>query len=167
VRLFVAVWPPKAVIQEISRLPRPDASGVRWTTTDQWHVTLRFLGEVTAPDETIDALRGASLPPANARIGDVVRRLGPNVLCVDVQGLGQLAEAVTEATATIGRPPEARTFRGHLTLGRASKRGADLRPLAGAPVAPLEFVVRSVAVVQSHLGRPGARYQTLVEVPCH
>ena len=45
-RLFVAVWPPVDVVERLSELPRPAVDGVRWTTPDQWHVTIRFLGEV-------------------------------------------------------------------------------------------------------------------------
>jgi 2'-5' RNA ligase len=50
VRLFVAVWPPNDVVDVLADLPRPDVAGVRWTTQGQWHVTLRFLGQVAADD---------------------------------------------------------------------------------------------------------------------
>ncbi len=49
-RLFVAVWPSAAVVDELRGLERPARPGVRWTTADQWHVTLRFLGEMEDPD---------------------------------------------------------------------------------------------------------------------
>jgi 2'-5' RNA ligase len=166
VRLFVAVWPPAPVLEEISRLPRPPTAGVRWTTSDQWHVTLRFLGELASSEEVVEALSATSPASVEAQLGDVVRRLGSGVLCVDVHGLGPLAEAVIAATAMMGRPPEARPFHGHLTLARAARRGPDLRRLAGAPVQPCRFAVHAVAVVRSHLGRAGARYETVAEVPC-
>jgi 2'-5' RNA ligase len=165
-RLFVAVWPPSLVLEEIARLPRPVVPDVRWTTRDQWHVTLRFLGEVASFEEVVESLSATSLPVAEAELGQVVRRLGSGVLCVDVHGLGPVAEAVTTATAAMGRPPESRAFHGHLTLARAGRRGPDLRSLAGTPVQPSRFAVRLVAVVQSHLGRAGARYETVAEVPC-
>jgi 2'-5' RNA ligase len=167
VRLFVAVWPPPPVVAELARLPRPETAGVRWTTSDQWHVTLRFLGEVGSPDGLEASLRAATLPAADAALGSALRRLGQGVLCVDVGGLDLLAQAVIGATAAIGRPPEARPFHGHLTVARASRRGSELRALAGSPVGQLTFQVRAVAVVRSHLGRSGARYETLTEVACH
>ena len=166
-RLFVAVWPPAPVLSEVGRVARPAAPGLRWTTADQWHVTLRFLGEVPELGPVVNALEHATLPVADAQLAASVRRLGPSVLCVDVQGLGQLADAVTAATAAIGRRPEARRFHGHLTLARSSRRGPDLRRLSGAEIVPLRFPVRSVAVVRSHLGRAGARYETVAEVPCN
>jgi 2'-5' RNA ligase len=43
-RLFVAVWPPAGVVETLQALERPDIPRLRWTTPEQWHVTLRFLG---------------------------------------------------------------------------------------------------------------------------
>lgn len=164
-RLFVAVWPPPEVIDTVAALPRAAVDGVRWTARDHWHVTLRFLGEVPAAEPVIAALEGAPLPATGAQLGDTVRRLGRGVLCIDVHGLDELAEVVTTATAGMGRPPESRPFHGHVTVARASRRGVDLKPLAGDRVEPHQFAVRTVAVVQSQLGRGGARYETLHEVP--
>ena len=45
-RLFVAVWPPPEVLDLVAEMDRPALAGVRWTTRDQWHVTLRFLGRM-------------------------------------------------------------------------------------------------------------------------
>ena len=44
-RLFLAVWPSPEVVDVLRALPRPDTPGVRWSTEDQWHVTVEFLGE--------------------------------------------------------------------------------------------------------------------------
>jgi 2'-5' RNA ligase len=46
VRCFVAVWPPDDVLDDLAALPRPAATYARWSTRDQWHVTLRFFGEL-------------------------------------------------------------------------------------------------------------------------
>ena len=43
-RLFIAVWPPPDVVEQVAALPRPPVAGLRWTEPEQWHVTLRFLG---------------------------------------------------------------------------------------------------------------------------
>jgi 2'-5' RNA ligase len=190
VRLFVAVWPPPEVLDEIAGIARPAAPGVRWTTADQWHVTLRFLGEMETPGPVVDALTAVALPSADGILGEVVQRLGRGVLCVAVDGLDSLAGAVTSATAAIGRPPEPRPFHGHLTIARdrgargargargtgtggerdtrdtQGARGTDLRHLAGARLASHCFTVSSVAVVRSQLGGTGARYETLAEVAC-
>jgi 2'-5' RNA ligase len=162
VRLFVAVVPPDDVLDAVAALDRPPHAGVRWTTRDQWHVTLRFLGDVPDPAPVAAALDSAPLPPATgpaptATVGPEVTTLGRQVLCLPVAGLDDLAATVIAATAGHGRPPEDRPFRAHLTLARA--RRASLRPLAGAPLAA-RFPVAAIRLVRSHLGgRAGPRYE--------
>jgi RNA 2',3'-cyclic 3'-phosphodiesterase len=163
VRLFVAVVPPPDVLAAVARLPRPDVPGVRWSTRDQWHVTLRFLGEVDDPDAVVAALESADLAPAAATLGPGVAVLGRSVLVIPVAGLDDLAASVVAATSALGRPPEDRAFRGHLTLARA-RRGASVRGparrLADDEVAAT-FPVGEVRLVRSRLGPDGARYDDL------
>jgi len=157
VRLFVAVVPSGPALAEVARLDRPEAPGVRWTTPDQWHVTLRFLGEVEDPGPVAAALDDAALAVATGSLGPRVAALGSAVLMVPVTGLDALAGAVVSATADVGRPPGDRPFRGHVTLARA-RRGASVRRLAGAPVTA-SFRVDEVRLVRSRLGPGGARYE--------
>ena len=123
-RLFVAVWPPEEVVARLAALPRPDQPGVRWTTRDQWHVTLRFLGEAD-PADAAGRLARAVLEPAAARLGPRVGTLGAEIVAVPVAGLDDLAAA---ADAVLDDPPD-RRFRGHVTLARV-RRGRR-RPDAG------------------------------------
>ena len=51
-RLFVAIAPPPAVLDELDALVGPlreSRLDLRWTNREAWHVTLAFLGQV---DET-------------------------------------------------------------------------------------------------------------------
>ena len=160
-RLFVAVWPPSEVADALAALPRPVLPGLRWTTPDQWHVTLRFLGTV-AVDDAVEAFRRIELGrPAVATLGPVVGRFGSRVLQVPVTGLEALAAATVGATAALGKAPADRSFTGHLTLARVRRPGAvDLRPLTGAPVSG-RWVVGELTLVRSHTAAAGARYQVL------
>ena len=164
-RLFVAVAVPGDVLDLIADLPRPAREGLRWTTRDQWHVTLRFLGTVDDPEAVVDALEDAALgrcAPCEAVLGPRVEALSSRVLSVPVAGLDDVAAAVVEATAGLGRPPEDRPFRGHLTLARVSRGTA--RRLAGSVVGrPISarFAVPDVRLVRSHLGPRGARYEDI------
>ena len=158
VRLFVAVRPPDAVLDAVDALGRPERPDVRWTTRPQWHVTLRFLGEVADPGPVAAALDAAPLTGCEATLGPAVARLGRGVVMVPVGGVETLAGEVVAATASIGRPPERRPFAGHLTLARV--RRGPLRDLVGEPV-DLRFPVVDVRLVRSHQGRGGARYQDL------
>ena len=174
-RLFVAVWPPPWALDAVAALARPEHPGLRWTTPDQWHVTLRFLGEVAEPGPTLRAVEAgapalravaAATGPGGVRatMGPAVAVLGRHVLVVPVAGLEPLAGAVVAATAGVGEAPPDRPFRGHLTLARA-RRGAEVGPraLAGAPVQGL-WPVTELTVVRSHLSSGGARYEVVHRV---
>jgi 2'-5' RNA ligase len=168
-RLFVAVWPDGAALDEIAALHRPELAGVRWTTRDQWHITLRFFGEVEDADPLVRALTSAvdRIPPVTAVMGPRVIRVG-NMLWAPVEGLVEIASVVVGATSSLGSPPEDRPFRGHVTLARQRSRGRGglgaVRSGQGH-----EFVgswtVRSVDLVRSHLGSGGARYESIAELP--
>ncbi len=132
-RLFVAVWPPAEVLDAIEALERPRLAGLRWTTRDQWHVTLRFFGRIDEVAPVRAALSRVTLPgdpeapgPPVAVAGPATRRLGSSILALPVAGLEGLAASVVAATATLGEPPPGRPFSGHLTLareGRGRRRG--------------------------------------------
>jgi 2'-5' RNA ligase len=163
-RLFVAVWPPDDVLEVVAALPRPEVAGLRWTTRDQWHVTLRFFGSVEV-DEALEALQGMSAEATVAELGPETGRFGKRILHVPVAGLGAVGNAVIRATKKIGRPPEDRPFSGHLTLARARdrRRGVDLRSLCGVPIAA-SWPVTEVCLVESHLSPKGANYEVVASV---
>jgi 2'-5' RNA ligase len=159
-RLFVAVWPSRHVIGSLRRLPRLDHPQVRWTTERQWHVTLRFHGDVDDPTPVGDALEAGlvAVAPAVATAERRARRYGPGALGVPVHGLDELATAVEAATARWGTA-RGRPFRGHLTLARCRGRVPAAAMATGLPA--LRWDVDEVALVRSHLDRAGARYETL------
>ena len=163
-RLFVAVWPPDDVLDLIAGLPRPEFDGLRWTTRDQWHVTLRFFGSAEVEDASA-ALESVSASATTAVLGPETGRFGKGILHVPVAGLDAVAKAVVHATKRVGKPPEPRPFSGHLTLARARdrRRGVDLRSLAGQPV-HAEWPVREVCLVESHLSSKGANYEVVQTV---
>jgi 2'-5' RNA ligase len=163
-RLFVAAVPPAAVLDRVAALPRPEVEGLRWTTRDQWHVTLRFLGRVTDVDAVSAAVEAVTISRCEARIGPEVGRFGRRVLHVPVAGLDDLAAAVVAGTAAVGEPPEDRPFAPHLTLARSrARRGIDLRALTGEPI-EAAWPVEDICLVESRLHPDGARYETLRRV---
>jgi 2'-5' RNA ligase len=165
-RLFVAVWPPETVVAGLTALPRKDQRGVRFVHPENWHITLRFLGDAD-PDEVIDtlgdtALGDTRLPPARARLGPAVDIIAERALVIPVDGLDALAGQVTQCTKQIGEPPRKR-FVGHLTLARL-KSHVPMPGALGALVSA-EFDVEQIALVQSRLDPQGARYETIETWP--
>lgn len=194
-RLFIAVHPPGGILDQVAQLvggfgvtgvDEPDGSmadpdaqaewrgqrsargSIRWTTRSQWHVTLRFLGDVPDPDDVMSALERADLASVGwveASMGPAVERLGRGVLCVPVAGLDTLAVAVIEATAHIGQPPDPRPFHGHLTLARLPRKGrVDTSSWVGRAIAA-SWPVEAVHLMRSHTHSHGARYETLHATP--
>lgn len=157
-RLFVAAWLPADVVEELEDIERPPRNGVRWTAPDQWHVTLRFFGEVSPP-VAMAALEHLSAAAAHAEVGPALARFGRGYLALPVRRLNDLAAAVVNATAEVGEPPDDRPFRGHLTLARLRPR-ANVGGLAGTPFSA-GFLVTEVALVHSELHADGSRYHTL------
>jgi len=171
VRLFIATWPSPEVVEALKAMPRPAVEGVRWTRPDQWHVTLRFLGQVPDPGVVLAGLTGLGGlgPPVVARAGPATAVLG-SVLCVPVGGLEGLASAVCRATAGVGGYQEHRPFRGHITVarvqgrpGRGRGRASRLEPMAGLGL-DASWEVDRVSLVSSQTRPEGSRYEVLAEV---
>ena len=160
-RLFVAVWPPDDVVSELTALPRKDLRGVRFVRPENWHITLRFLGEAD-PDAVVGALDGVVFPPAVARLGPGVDVIAERAVVVPVAGVDELAGIVVDRTRDLGEPPRKR-FLGHLTLARV-KRHAHMPRVLGMTVTAT-FPVDEVALVQSRLHPDGARYETIESWP--
>jgi 2'-5' RNA ligase len=168
-RLFAAVLPPDAVVDELAgaagKLERlPGAEDLRWTLRDSWHFTLAFMAEV--PDETVPELsvrleraahRTAPFPLALRGGG----HFGERALWVgaegDVAALRLLARRADAAARKAGvTMEEHRHYRPHLTLARG-KGEADLRPYvdALAEFAGHEWTVAELTLVRSNLPASG------------
>jgi len=133
-RLFVAISMPEAVRdkvlssqQELQRMLPRDA--VRWTNPAQFHLTLRFLGDV--PVERVPALQEAvnavcaRAPALRLRaqgIGFFPNARSPRVIWIGIHdGEGRLADLqkkIEFAVQSFAPGPAAEKFAGHVTLGR-------------------------------------------------
>jgi len=172
VRLFVAVSLPADVIELVGDLPRPELASLRWTTEDQWHVTLRFLGEVEAPAAVADALTAVPSMLREEEIDDVEAQLGMatawfrgrRILHVPVTGLDALAQAVAAATGPWGEGLDEPPFAGHLTLARVRRGQEGPANLAGTPVSA-EWAVDEFVLMSSTLGPGGSQYAVVARVP--
>ncbi len=182
-RLFVAVevsggWRDAARAVRAAVDGRQAGLPLRWVDPALMHLTLRFLGEVD--EHALEPLQrelAAGVSPV-----DVQLALGPagtfgapgrtTVAWLEVggdgEGLRALAERVEAAVVAAGLPSEDRPLHPHVTLARV-RRGASTRQRRAVAevIAALEppvaagFRARSVALVRSHLGREGPRYETL------
>ena len=137
-RLFVGLpVPPSPLYDAVAREVADAARDARPVPTGSQHVTLRFLGEMAEPDGVAAALDAAC--KGRPALPCVVEGLGtfPGGFPADKRarvawaglrapGVEALADAVLQATARFGEPPERRPFVAHVTLARMA-RPADLR----------------------------------------
>lgn len=174
-RLFVAAWPDGPTSTRLSSLTLEPTGGLTLVRPGQWHVTLRFLGEVSGG--LVPALV-AVLATTTGGLPDRIRcEAGPatawfsgaRVLQIPVSGLDRVADAVHAATLPVvpdtdhRRPP----FTGHMTVARA-KRGlldaAARTALAGIPFSA-SFEIEHLDLVASQSSPEGPSYTTLARVP--
>lgn len=156
----MAAWPSPDVADTLAAIPADDSPGVRMVPPENWHVTLRFVGEVD-PAAVVERLRATALPLAEAELGPCLEHLGPRQVVAPVAGVDRLAAAVTRATGDLGEPPR-HTFRGHLTVARL-RRGAT-STLPGVLVSG-RFTVDEVVLVESTLSEAGSRYDAVARFP--
>jgi RNA 2',3'-cyclic 3'-phosphodiesterase len=147
-------------------------SPIRWTRPEGVHVTLKFLGEVTA--ERVAPIKSALEALAGFEPFEVeVKGFGffpsaghPRVLWAGLdapRALGELAERVERALAPFGFPPEDRAFRPHLTLGRFRESRADPDLAAALEQSPAlsfgRYAVTEFFLFESILKPAGAEYR--------
>ena len=177
VRAFVAIPIPAPLAEELADYAAETAGalGGRAVPSANLHVTVHFLGSVDDAEE--EPLR-AALAPACATVAPFTVRLAgaalapprrPRMIWARLDAppeLAGLAGAVAVAAGPFAPGArEPRTASPHVTLARLRRpppRGAGLPSLAAAGA---EIAVAACALVRSDLGRDGARYTTLAELP--
>jgi len=127
-RLFTAIEIPRSIAERLTVL-RSGLSGARWIDPENYHLTLRFAGDVdgaTARDFT-NALGEIAVPPFELKLNGLGSFGGnrPRAIFADLEpslALGALQRATERAAREAGLPPEGRNFKPHVTLARL--RGA-------------------------------------------
>ncbi|WP_054650815.1 RNA 2',3'-cyclic phosphodiesterase [Salidesulfovibrio brasiliensis] len=157
-------------------LQKDVTSRMSWTKPRNWHLTLKFLGELE-PDRVVavrKAMAGVRFDPFSLRPGNAGVFPGPkkpNVIWVGLASGAQpchaLARSVNEALTGAGFP-EGRPFQAHLTIGRIKlDKGDDWRTLLGRirKVQWPAFTVRSFTLYKSVLGPGGPKHTAIEHFP--
>jgi 2'-5' RNA ligase len=155
----------------------------RWVAADLLHLTLVFLGEVSA--EILPAIEEGlapavasqrSFPLALGRLGHF-GGAAPRVLWVGAEAPGPqldaLHAALCAALAARDVPFDRKPLVPHLTLGRARRDAtpsagralASRLPTLAGPEPPAPFTVQAIHLIRSELGPQGPRYTALREFP--
>jgi RNA 2',3'-cyclic 3'-phosphodiesterase len=123
-RLFTALEIPSDVAVHLSLL-RGGLPGARWIDPENYHVTLRFIGDIDGrtADEIAAALDRVYRPPFRLTLGglDCFSGRSPHSLHVRVEPTAALTDLQAEherIVQRLGLPAEGRRFTPHVTLAR-------------------------------------------------
>lgn len=175
-RLFVAMRLPAECRPAIAKAAEPldGALGARMIGQENWHFTLKFIGEVDEVQATRieDALAGVKFAPFAVKLagaGAYPSREVPRAIWVggESEGAKALAAKIEEALAFLGGKPE--RFSVHLTVAR-SKGVAYVDKFMGNAESLGEicsFEAKSFCLMKSVLGAQGATYEVLREYPAN
>jgi RNA 2',3'-cyclic 3'-phosphodiesterase len=133
-RLFTALELPDDLRAELSRLHAP-LPGARWLDPENYHVTLRFAGDIQGPEarEFAGNLAAIDADVFEVRIAGLGAFGGKDPSSVFAQlapspALDSLARAHEKAARNAGLAPDTRAFKPHVTLARL--RSTDVEALA-------------------------------------
>jgi 2'-5' RNA ligase len=186
IRSFIAIELPDEVKEEIDRfqagLKKADLPNVKWVDPAGIHLTLKFLGYITAA--TVPAIMAAieeattGIPPFQLTVGGLGVFPDPERVRVawvgmagDTDTLGRLKQNLDGNLAALGFATENRVFTPHLTLARAREQATpgERQKLAGL-IASADFaasqpvIVESVHLIRSRLTPKGAVYSRIEAV---
>lgn len=174
-RIFAGIALPESLREQLAGL-RAGLQDARWVEPADYHVTLKFIGEVDEGmaedlDAALSAVRAALPNVAIEGVGcfesrNKVRAVWAGVAPDDP--LSTLRDRIEMAAAQAGGPAETRKFKPHVTLARLRRAPlagvqAYLQAHDGLRLAP--FTPPSFQLFRSHLGKKGAHYEVIADYP--
>jgi len=186
-RAFIAVEVPHDIHKAIESKTAPlraalDSSLVRWVPSNNIHLTLKFLGDVSPANVdmlsqmlNVEVSQHCSFAIKFGGLGAFPNPRRPRVIWVGIQApdeLEALQHGIEAAAAILGYPPEKRPFSPHLTVGRVKQNinSTDMQKIRTAlektQVGSLGTVhVSAVHLIKSDLKPTGAVYTRLFSAP--
>jgi 2'-5' RNA ligase len=173
-RLFTALEVPARVAESLARL-RGGLQGARWIGTENYHITLRFIGDIDSDlahdvAQTLAAIKRPVFTVAldtldffgNDKPRAIVARAKPEPALIELQAEQE------RLLRRIGAPPEVRKFAPHVTLARL--RGAQPKSVAAYLGArgyfpPLRFEAERFVLFSSRDSVGGGPYIVEAEYP--
>ena len=133
-RLFTALEIPDEVARRLAML-QAGLAGARWIAPGDFHVTLRFIGDVDAAcaRDVHAVLEGIRQPPVAVTVAELTGFGGakPRAVVAGVRMVAALADLQSEQErllCRVGLTPETRRYAPHVTIARL--RGAGPRAVA-------------------------------------
>ena len=175
-RLFTALAVPPEVADALA-VYRGGLPGARWIEPADFHVTLRFLGDVERPvaEDFLDLLAETRPRGPLTVTLDGLGVFGgakPRALYAALHATAELADLQAEQerfARRAGLAPETRKFTPHVTLARlrreASPEAVAMALSQGPVFAPLSFTADRVTVYSTRESTGGGPYLVEAEIP--
>ncbi|MBW6400613.1 RNA 2',3'-cyclic phosphodiesterase [Roseomonas sp. HJA6] len=127
-RLFVALDLPPECRADLSALAG-SIPGAKWVPPDNYHLTLRFIGEIEnwraqEVDHALAAIRGNAFDLTLRGLGTFEKAGRIHSLWVGAErndALAHLQRKVETALQRVGLPPERKSFSPHVTIARTDR----------------------------------------------
>lgn len=171
-RLFTAIDPPADARDQLASYceARDVPFDARWTPPENYHITLRFIGDVNDDREAelrsvLDAVEADAFTLKPLGLGVLPSRRNPRVLTINMAAsdpIQALYESVEAVLAEAGVDREQRSYRPHLTIARLKNANArEVRSfLQEAPEPDLDaFQIDQFALYESTLTPSGAVHE--------
>ncbi|MCL6269437.1 RNA 2',3'-cyclic phosphodiesterase [Sansalvadorimonas sp. 2012CJ34-2] len=158
--------------KKVKRLQGWDESPVRWTPPQNFHLTLRFLGDSSAEqlEKIKEGLRHElegfhSFISMSGGVQYFPSDNHPRIMTLTLHSgrrMNDLNRVCERVSCQAGYTPEQRLFRPHVTLARSLSRPLSILPWQ---IPGYRFNVAELALVQSELRPDGARYRIMETFP--
>jgi|YelNatPaOPRAMG01_1025707.scaffolds.fasta_scaffold27837_4 2'-5' RNA ligase len=170
-RLFIGIELPQDIKEGLTRIEntlKPRISNVKWVEKENFHITLRFLGEIK--EETLKDIEASVEETANnySSFNVSLSKIGrfPYVIWIGIEEgrevLANIAYTLEESLIRYNFPPADKPFSPHITLGRSRK---PIKNIPQEDFIPLHFRVDSISIIQSTLLPDGPIYKSLRRFP--
>lgn len=181
-RAFIAIEIPaeikKAIAVQTAGLHQAAGRAVRWVTSENTHLTLKFLGELSPANVgllsqalQVECSQQSSFEITVGGLGSFPNLRRPRLIWVGLNtppDLNQLQHRVEAAAARLGYAPEDKPFSAHLTIGRVREQASPEETkqlqaaLTGLNIGVLgTFTAGTVTLFKSELQPAGALYTPL------
>ncbi|HVN48539.1 MAG TPA: RNA 2',3'-cyclic phosphodiesterase [Bacteroidota bacterium] len=183
IRTFIALPVSSDVQRWISGVQsdlRNTQAQVKWETESQFHITLKFLGDIDSSlvEPISDALQQSFVQFHQfdlmfQRLGAFPDSFNPKIIWIGIQShsaLISLQHTIEQTCETFGIPKESRSFHPHITLGRV-KGLKNIHRLTDAIKTgifePMQVHCHEIELMKSDLSPDGATYTKLKSFPLH
>ena len=179
-RAFIALDLPESVkkilFESVSPVMKKLRSQVKWVALENFHLTLRFIGDIS--NSTSELLRESmrNIIPKYDEVEFEIKSPGvfpswkePRVLWIGLNptrgDLIGLQRKLEELVQSVGYSPEKQRFHPHITIGRVKDTSSSVGKIWGTVMIPQvpNFVISKVTLFRSTLLPSGAVYDKVEE----